>query len=686
MASDNRRASDQADEASQRGAAELVERRVLDDGSGQDYFVSLPKHFYAETPVVVLVHDISRDAEHQAKAFASACERYGAILLAPHFAADRYLNFQRLGRSRKETDHGKHADDALKAILKSFALTSGATVDKIHLVGFGAGGRFAIRYSLANPDSVAGVVAACADSFTFPDPEVRFPQGIGPGRKRDDLRFDPEAFLSVPMTVFETLPTEGHERGPRLESVGDESDAGRRSAVKWLAAMQESAVQHEMPSLVSHVQVGHMQSSFDALVAEGDLPARSLEALLGPVPGERARYADNHASGSGENGLIVVSDSREDFFEPEPSRPVTTLDRLRRVAVPALLAVAAIALLTPIFLWMQYRGSHVVSRDAVVRSHIADVGTRLDGVVKSVEVDTGDRVAAGQVVARLEASHYEAKVRQARSELEKTTRELEVERMAIENERERLDGTLREVSAGVSAAEAETLVSESRVEEALRRLELQQSLASQGLVAQERVRMAETELRTARAMSAASSAQQRAAGVGEELARVASDGIAVRERRISVIESDIDGYRAELALAEANLEGTIIRAPDDGAVVRRIVEPGGSAGVGQPIISLWVGEEIWVEAWLDEDDLSHVAVGSEATVTLTSYPDREFTGVIESLGVSTDVELPDSEVPQPRHERMRDAPVISVRIKLDEPEQDLFPGLSAIVAIRKQAD
>ncbi|MFT5696115.1 MAG: hypothetical protein ACI9QQ_002095, partial [Myxococcota bacterium] len=83
MASDNRRASDQADEASQRGAAELVERRVLDDGSGQDYFVSLPKHFYAETPVVVLVHDISRDAEHQAKAFASACERYGAILLAP---------------------------------------------------------------------------------------------------------------------------------------------------------------------------------------------------------------------------------------------------------------------------------------------------------------------------------------------------------------------------------------------------------------------------------------------------------------------------------------------------------------------------------------------------------------------------------------------------------------------------
>ena len=105
---------------------------------------------------------------------------------------------------------------------------------------------------------------------------------------------------------------------------------------------------------------------------------------------------------------------------------------------------------------------------------------------------------------------------------------------------------------------------------------------------------------------------------------------------------------------------------------------------GQPLLSIWIGEELWVEAWVDENELGDVAVGNEATVTFPSYPDQEFTGRVESIGVSTDFELPDEELPQPRHERMRAAPVIGVRIALDETDLAIFPGLSAVVGIRKQ--
>ena len=55
------------------------------------------------------------------------------------------------------------------------------------------------------------------------------------------------------------------------------------------------------------------------------------------------------------------------------------------------------------------------------------------------------------------------------------------------------------------------------------------------------------------------------------------------------------------------------------------------------------------------------------------------------ISVSTDFELPDSAVPQPRGERMRDDPLIAVRIRLEDPGADLFPGLSATVGIRKKA-
>ena len=47
------------------------------------------------------------------------------------------------------------------------------------------------------------------------------------------------------------------------------------------------------------------------------------------------------------------------------------------------------------------------------------------------------------------------------------------------------------------------------------------------------------------------------------------------------------------------------------------------------------------------------------------------------------LELPDVAVPEPRTARMRNTPVVCVRVKLDQPD-GLFPGLSAVVGIRKK--
>ena len=159
----------------------------------------------------------------------------------------------------------------------------------------------------------------------------------------------------------------------------------------------------------------------------------------------------------------------------------------------------------------------------------------------------------------------------------------------------------------------------------------------------------------------------------------------IRERGIGVLQANLERARARLNRAEADLEGTIIRAPEDGAILRRIIQPGGSVESGQPIISMWLGSDLWVEAWIDEEDLGFVRVGSPVTVTFHSFADREFSGVVDRLGLATDLEIPESEVPQPRFSRMRGAPVVGVRIRLDAPPPELLPGLSAVVAIEKPA-
>lgn len=86
---------------------------------------------------------------------------------------------------------------------------------------------------------------------------------------------------------------------------------------------------------------------------------------------------------------------------------------------------------------------------------------------------------------------------------------------------------------------------------------------------------------------------------------------------------------------------------------------------------------------MNEDDIGEVKPGSEVVVTLPSIPDREFTGVVDKVGLATDFEMPASEVPQPRFARMRGSPVVGVRVKLKEPPRQLVPGLSAVVAIAR---
>jgi multidrug resistance efflux pump/predicted esterase len=657
-------------------------RRELEADPGQEYSVYVPSTGGREAPLFVAVHGISRNAHEQAKLFCGDCEAYGVVLVAPRFAAERYSNYQRLGWSRG----GKRADVALEKMIEEVASLTGASAARVHLFGYDGGARFVHRYAMAHPERVARAVIASAGSYTFPDPKKRFPHGIGPSPEHPTLRFDPNEFLRVPITVLVGKQDDTRKSPRRLERVGRQpSGTPVDNARNWVASMRAAAEACHLESLVSYEEVEGQIQSFKAFMKRGALGDRVFMALFGPPPGNASDAAVPRVKAKRKLRKSERRKSAREVQQPEPEHPTVRAGRVRRIALPTALCAVVVALVAPLGLCAHYRYTHVVSRDALVKGHIAEVGAQVDGVVRSVEVDAGDRVRAGQIVARLEDRQFHARMRRARFQLEKASRELDVERLAIANERRRLGTWLTEVSAGLAAAEAGVQASESRADEAERRLELQQSLAKRGLAAEELVRTAKTEFRTARAMAAATRAEHQAAGAARDSVQVESEGLAVREERIAVLESEIAALRAALAAAEADLEGTMIRAPDDGAVVRRIVEPGGSTVVGQPIISLWADNEIWVEAWIDEEDLADVEVGSSATVTLKPYPDHEFSGVVEMISVSTDFELPETEVPQPRQARMRDTPVVAVRVRLDDPGEHLFPGLSAIVGIRKKA-
>src|SRR5204863_4827279 len=148
-----------------------------------------------------------------------------------------------------------------------------------------------------------------------------------------------------------------------------------------------------------------------------------------------------------------------------------------------------------------------------------------------------------------------------------------------------------------------------------------------------------------------------------------------------VFGADIERARQHLSRAKADLAACVIRAPEEGWVAERIVEPGGSAKVGEPMLTLWLGTP-WIEAWADEKKLAHIAIDSSVDVTLTAYPGRQFAGRVEAIGVLADRQLQAETVPATLHSLFPPDAMFRIRIAVSTDQFRIQPGLTALVGIQ----
>src|SRR5207253_2322215 len=89
-----------------------------------------------------------------------------------------------------------------------------------------------------------------------------------------------------------------------------------------------------------------------------------------------------------------------------------------------------------------------------------------------------------------------------------------------------------------------------------------------------------------------------------------------------------------VAQAQLNLQYTTIRAPVNGIVTKRNVEPGQVVQPGQPLMALVNLEDIWVTANYKETQLEKMRVGQKATVHVDAY-NHDYNGHVDSIGGST---------------------------------------------------
>jgi len=120
--------------------------------------------------------------------------------------------------------------------------------------------------------------------------------------------------------------------------------------------------------------------------------------------------------------------------------------------------------------------------------------------------------------------------------------------------------------------------------------------------------------------------------------KVAEAGVARAEAALIEGRKQLIAAETNLAYRKALLGDTEIVAPFDGLIVQRQRDPGDIAVPGSAILTLVSTKELWITAWVDETEMSRVAVGQPARVVFRSEPDRAYRGSVARLGRQADRE------------------------------------------------
>ncbi len=100
--------------------------------------------------------------------------------------------------------------------------------------------------------------------------------------------------------------------------------------------------------------------------------------------------------------------------------------------------------------------------------------------------------------------------------------------------------------------------------------------------------------------------------------------------RVDTAQAKLDGAKARLEQAELDLSYTRIRAPEDGQVAQKAVEPGAYVQQGQTLLAI-VPAGRWITANFKETQMTHIHPGAKVLFSVDAYPGKVFHGHVDSI-------------------------------------------------------
>ncbi len=256
---------------------------------------------------------------------------------------------------------------------------------------------------------------------------------------------------------------------------------------------------------------------------------------------------------------------------------------------------------------------------ATVEAYVVPIASKVSGYIRVVTVKDNQHVQAGDVLVEVNAAEYLALRDKAQADYDMALAKLAAAGHQYDSTKVSAPSSLASAHSQVAAAQAEWV----RAKKDLERL--------RGMNESARSKQA-LDLAVAAEKSTASLVQDAQARL--KTAETAPSTIAAAEAGVMELKAAVDGARANVTLAEINVEATRIRAPFDGYVTHRIAEQGAFVATGQTLMTV-VSDKKWVVANFKENQLESIKIGQPVRIKVDAYPSLKLTGKVESIQAGT---------------------------------------------------
>jgi len=315
---------------------------------------------------------------------------------------------------------------------------------------------------------------------------------------------------------------------------------------------------------------------------------------------------------------------------------------------------------------------------AYVQADSSVVAPKVRGLVAAVLVAHDQAVKRGDPLVQIDPEEFDAKVASAQADLQNAQANVQAANAALIS----LNAEQNLAAANVRAAQTSIVSADAQSTRAQADRARYDNLVASGAVARR-----DADTYRAAAITAQSDADHSRAelDVSRNQAAVTGAKRATLEASLAEAQAGVTRAQAALNLAKQDQDHAVIRAPIDGVVGDRQVEPGDYVQAGTRLLTIVPLNALYVTANFKETQVSRMTVGQPASIKVDALPGKTLHGEVESFapGSGSTFSLLPFEPGTGNFTKVVQR--VPVRIRLDPGQAGLDrlrPGLSTMVKVR----